>query len=101
METDSDVLNSIYGDEDPIPVIFQSGYLTIKAMTEFGLYRLGFPNREVEEGFAKFLIPFYTRFSKIEFCLRYRSLFKKYVGDSLKLSLKDFKVSLLTLLMNW
>ena len=31
-ETSSDVLNSIYGDEQPIPVIFQSGYLTIKAM---------------------------------------------------------------------
>ncbi|WP_273493616.1 AAA family ATPase, partial [Butyricimonas sp. An62] len=28
-ETNSDVLNSIYGDEQPIPVIFQSGYLTI------------------------------------------------------------------------
>ena len=66
-ETDADVLNSIYGDEEPIPVIFQSGYLTIKGYDkEFGLYRLGFPNREVEEGFIKFLIPFYTRFSKIE-----------------------------------
>ena len=66
-ETDADVLNSIYGDEEPIPVIFQSGYLTIKEYDkEFGLYRLGFPNREVEEGFIKFLIPFYTRFSKIE-----------------------------------
>ena len=66
-ETDADVLNSIYGNEEPIPVIFQSGYLTIKEYEkEFGLYRLGFPNREVEEGFIKFLIPFYTRFSKIE-----------------------------------
>ena len=66
-ETDADVLNSIYGDEEPIPVIFQSGYLTIKGYDkEFGLYRLGFPNREVEEGFIKFLVPFYTRFSKIE-----------------------------------
>lgn len=66
-ETSSDVLNSIYGDEDPIPVIFQSGYLTIKDYDkEFGIYRLGFPNREVEEGFIKFLIPFYTRFSKVE-----------------------------------
>lgn len=66
-ETDADVLNSIYGDEEPIPVIFQSGYLTIKGYDkEFGLYRLGFPNRKVEEGFIKFLIPFYTRFSKIE-----------------------------------
>lgn len=66
-ETDVDVLNSIYGDEQPIPVIFQSGYLTIKGDDEeFGLYRLGFPNEEVEEGFIKFLKPFYTRFNKIE-----------------------------------
>lgn len=66
-ETDADVLNSIYGDEQPIPVIFQSGYLTIKGYDEeFGLYRLGFPNEEVEEGFIKFLMPFYTRFNKIE-----------------------------------
>ena len=66
-ETYADVLNSIYGDEEPLPVIFQSGYLTIKGYNEeFGLYRLGFPNREVEEGFVKFLIPYYTRFNKIE-----------------------------------
>ena len=67
VQTDADVLNSIYGDEDPIPVIFQSGYLTIKGYDrEFGLYRLGFPNKEVEEGFIKFLVPFYTRFNKVE-----------------------------------
>ena len=67
VETDSDVLNSIYGDEDPIPVIFQSGYLTIKSYDkEFGLYRLGFPNREVEEGFVKYLLPFYTSIDAIE-----------------------------------
>lgn len=66
-ETDADVLNSIYGDEEPLPVIFQSGYLTIKEYDHrFGLYRLGFPNKEVEEGFIKFLMPFYTRFNKIE-----------------------------------
>ena len=58
-ETYADVLNSIYGDEEPLPVIFQSGYLTIKGYDqEFGLYRLGFPNREVEEGFVKFLLPY-------------------------------------------
>ena len=70
-ETYADVLNSIYGDEEPLPVIFQSGYLTIKGYNEeFGLYRLGFPNREVEEGFVKFLIPYYTRFNKIEAPIR-------------------------------
>ncbi len=66
-ETDADVLNSIYGDESPIPVIYQSGYLTIKDYDRrFGIYKLGFPNREVEEGFIKFLLPFYTRMNKVE-----------------------------------
>lgn len=32
-------------------MIYQSGYLTIKGYDEhFGIYRLGFPNREVEVG---------------------------------------------------
>lgn len=67
VETDADVLNSIYGDESPIPVIYQSGYLTIKEYDRrFGIYRLGFPNREVEEGFVKFLLPFYTWMNKVE-----------------------------------
>ena len=67
-ETDIQVLNSIDSEStNPIPVIYQSGYLTIKGYDEeFGMYRLGFPNREVEEGFINFLMPFYTRFNKIE-----------------------------------
>ena len=67
VETDSDVLNSIFTDDNPIPVIFQSGYLTIKGYDkEFGLYRLGFPNKEVEDGFMKFLMPFYTSKDKVQ-----------------------------------
>ena len=50
-ETDAQVLNSIDSEStNPIPVIYQSGYLTIKGYDErFGIYRVGFPNREVEE----------------------------------------------------
>ncbi len=61
-ETDTDVLNSIDStSQNPIPVIYQSGYLTIKDYDpRFGIYRLGFPNQEVEEGFVKYLLPFYT-----------------------------------------
>lgn len=56
VKTDGDVLNSIDpSSTNPVPIIYQSGYLTIKAYDpEFGLYTLGFPNREVEEGFMKF-----------------------------------------------
>ncbi|MGN1233914.1 MAG: AAA family ATPase [Candidatus Cryptobacteroides sp.] len=61
MEADADTLGSIFNDENPIPVIYQSGYLTIREYDrEFDLYKLGFPNREVENGFLKFLLPFYT-----------------------------------------
>ena len=60
-EVTSDVLNSIDAEStNPIPVIYQSGYLTIKGYDkEFQMYRLGFPNQEVEEGFIKYLAPFY------------------------------------------
>lgn len=44
-----------------IPVIYQSGYLTIKSYDErFKKYRLGFPNKEVEEGFLNLLLPLYN-----------------------------------------
>ena len=64
-ETDADVLNSIdAASYNPIPVIYQSGYLTIKGYdSRFGLYRLGFPNKEVEEGFMRYLLPFYANVS--------------------------------------
>ena len=45
----------------PIPVIYQSGYLTIKDFNpEFNIYTLGFPNDEVKYGFLNFIAPFYT-----------------------------------------
>ncbi len=61
-EVTADVLNDIsYERINPIPVIYQSGYLTIKGYNKrFGTYRLGFPNKEVEQGFIKYLVPFYT-----------------------------------------
>jgi len=56
-----DVLNSIDSEsQNPIPVIYQSGYLTIKGYDpRFKTYILSFPNEEVEEGFVNFLMPFY------------------------------------------
>ena len=67
-ETDAQVLNSIDSEStNPIPVIYQRGYLTIKGNDEeFGMYRLGFPNREVEEGFVRFLLPYYANVNKVE-----------------------------------
>ena len=61
-ELSADTLNSIDSmDVNPLPLLYQSGYLTIKDYDpEFKTYRLGFPNREVREGFIKYLYPFYT-----------------------------------------
>ena len=45
---------------DPIPVLFQSGYLTLKEYDPFTQkFTLGFPNGEVREGFAKSLYKYY------------------------------------------
>ena len=46
--------------EDPIPVLFQSGYLTIKGYDmRRNRFTLGFPNAEVREGFARSLYNYY------------------------------------------
>lgn len=62
-EASEDQLNSIHIDDiDPIPVLYQSGYLTIKDFDEeFRLYTLNYPNEEVKSGFVNFLLPFYTK----------------------------------------
>lgn len=67
VETTEAVLDSIDPDStNPIPIIYQSGYLTIKSYDrEFGIYNLGYPNQEVEEGFVEYLMPFYTNTDKI------------------------------------
>lgn len=61
-ELTADTLNSIdIMDENPLSLLYQSGYLTIGGYDkEFDAYRLCFPNREVEQGFIRYLIPFYT-----------------------------------------
>ncbi|MDE6273391.1 MAG: ATP-binding protein [Muribaculaceae bacterium] len=46
--------------ENPIPVLYQTGYFTIKNYDPlFQLYTLDYPNEEVKRGFWKFLIPYY------------------------------------------
>lgn len=42
-------------DGNPVGLLFQSGYLTIKSF-EDGIYTLDFPNKEVETGFYKVLL---------------------------------------------
>ena len=68
-EIDADTLQSVDMEtENPLAVIYQSGYLTIKGYDpEFMLYRLGFPNGEVERGVMKiagYLIGYSVRCSE-------------------------------------
>ena len=47
--------------DNPIAVLYQSGYLTIKGYdSRFKVYTLDYPNDEVKEGFVNFLLPYYT-----------------------------------------
>ena len=62
IEAPSSVFSEYRVDSNnPIPLIYQSGYLTIKGFNErFRSYLLEFPNDEVRYGFINFLVPFYT-----------------------------------------
>ena len=63
-----------------IPVLYQSGYLTIKNYEpEFDLVTLGFPNKEVEAGFFNQLMGVYT------------SMSQQYTGFEISQFVKDIR----------
>lgn len=101
-ETSEEVMNNIYDDDMPIPVIYQSGYLTIKDFDEeFGIYTLGFPNREVAEGFIRFLMPFYTKGTRRVPLSKSRGSSKKSKRGNRTPFLSGCGVSSPALLTNW
>lgn len=56
----TDLLSAGLLSRDPIPSLFQTGYLTIKKYdSEFSTYLLDYPNEEVRNGFAKSLVPYF------------------------------------------
>ena len=71
-------------DTDPIPVIYQSGYLTIKDYDEeFEIYTLDYPNEEVKQGFIKFLLPHYVYCKPTEHKTIIREFIKSLrIGDA-------------------
>lgn len=57
-----DLLALDSGRDNSIPMMFQTGYLTIASYSaEDMTYTLRFPNKEVEIGFFKYLLPAYTQ----------------------------------------
>jgi hypothetical protein len=77
----SDVTDYKAEYHDPVPLLYQSGYLTIKDYdAEFDELILGFPNEEVKYGFLKELLPAYVpqyttgrNFSAVNFIKTLRS----------------------------
>lgn len=57
----SDIENVSFDlDGDPVPVLYQTGYLTIKGYeNRLQIVRLGYPNREVRRGFMRQLLNAY------------------------------------------
>lgn len=96
MATKEDLASVGFDKTNPIPLMFQTGYLTIKSYDlQSDIYTLEFPNREVELGFYNKLLPLYApltarRGSQFDF-----TLFKM---DLAKGNIHDFMQRLATLL---
>ncbi|MEG1546798.1 MAG: PD-(D/E)XK nuclease domain-containing protein, partial [Bacteroides sp.] len=55
------LMNDRIDVNSPVPIIYQSGYLTIKGYDSLiRQFKLGYPNEEVKYGFFNFIAPFYT-----------------------------------------
>ena len=83
---------------DALPLLYQSGYLTIKDWEREGTeytYTLGIPNQEVQTGYAQGLLPTYTginsRDVQMGFSLKFWRALKK--GD-LDLALREMQAFL-------
>lgn len=106
LEVDLQSLGSVsFSLGDPIPVLYQSGYLTIKGYDrEFNMATVGYPNKEVQSGFLKQLLSYYTslrnsataftiqqfvkdvRAGKVDdFMTRLQSIFSDYQYDAIDL----------------
>jgi len=64
--------------DEPVPLFYQSGYLTIKKYDpELEEYTLSFPNREVKGGFINSILPIYTGKESDDTTFNY----KRFVSD--------------------
>jgi hypothetical protein len=66
LEVDAGVLEAYELDKlEPIPLLYQTGYLTIKEKTAFDTVILKYPNREVEQSMLRLLLVEYTQNSSV------------------------------------
>ncbi len=60
--TDADLKGLDFLNPNPIALLYQTGYLTLKSYhSKIKRYRLGIPNREVKKGFFDILLPQYVK----------------------------------------
>ena len=80
--------------DDALPLLYQSGYLTIKDYDkETDFYVLAIPNNEVRTGFVENMIPSYTgikQFDSSGFAMRFWRALKRNNIDSAMAELKSF-----------
>ncbi|MDE5813641.1 MAG: ATP-binding protein [Muribaculaceae bacterium] len=87
MATDEDLVCVGFDSMNPVPLMFQTGYLTIESYDrESQFYTLCFPNREVKTGFFNNLLPLYApataqRGNPFDFTLFKRDLIKGHIED--------------------
>lgn len=83
------------GNGNPIPVLYQSGYLTIKSFddSQFLPYTLAYPNEEVTQGFTRGLLKCYSGKESLDYNAAANSVIKGLNSgdvDSVMLALKVF-----------
>ena len=90
---------SQFKDYDPdsknmLPVIYQSGYLTIKDFEETDdsrIYTLGFPNKEVEDGFLNAILPKFISVPDDDLGLSVDYLRKAFAANELEYAMRIVK----------
>lgn len=75
-------MEDIFRKDDKIPLLFQTGYLTIVDTRGDDLYRLAIPNGEVRSTLLEQLLPRYTGINENELPIKFHSLKEKLThGD--------------------
>ena len=83
----------------PLPLLFQSGYLTLKSYdARFKEYTLGYPNAEVEEGFVQYLSRYYTQDNDVRHSQDSRFFVGHFIRDVESGRTEDFMQRLNTFL---
>ncbi len=84
-----------YDDDDIIPLLFQSGYLTIKKYDPRSrLFHLGYPNEEVRFGFLRELLPLYSSFRRSNIADTISNLYLAFNSGNLADAMKEIEVIL-------